>query len=58
MTQKLETCGGIHKKNGTLLEASLLKNCGKRSSLQPKNWGSLYKKKVATEKHKFASKKA
>ena len=44
MIQKLETFGGIHKKNDTLLETSLLKDCGKRSYLSPKNWGSLYKK--------------
>ena len=41
----LETLGGIHKKNATLLETSLLKNCGKLSSLSPKNWGSLYQKR-------------
>ena len=37
----LETLGGIHKKNTTLLETSLLKKCGNLSSLFPKNWGSL-----------------
>ena len=52
----LETLGGIHKKNATLLETSLLKNYGKLSSLSPKNWASLYKK-VATEKHRFAANK-
>ena len=39
----LETPGGIHKK-ATLLETSLLKNCGKLSNFLPKNWGSLYQK--------------
>ena len=53
----LETFGGIHKKNVTLLENSLLNNCGKLSSLSPKNCGSLYQKKVATEKHRFAASK-
>ena len=41
-THNLETIEGIHKKNATLLETSLLKNYGKLSSLSPKNWGSLY----------------
>ena len=40
----LETFGGIHKENATMLETSLLKNCGKLSSFSPKNWGSLYQK--------------
>ena len=38
----LEPLGGIHKKNTTLLETSLLKNCEKLSVLSPKSWGSLY----------------
>ena len=46
-THNLETVGGIHKKNATLLETSLLKNCGKLSSLSPKS-GDGYTKKVAT----------
>ena len=41
----LEVLGGIHKKNATLLETSLLKNCGKLSSLSPKTWGSFFLKK-------------
>ena len=44
MAHNLETLGGIHKKNGTLLDNSLVKNCGKLSSLFPQNWGSLYLK--------------
>ena len=40
----LETFEVIQKKNGTLLETSLLKNYGKRSSLSLKNWASLYQK--------------
>ena len=44
----METLGGIHKKNATLLEASLLKNHGKFSSLLLKNLGSLFQK---TENH-------
>ena len=51
----LETLGGIHKKNTTLLETSSLKNCGKLLSLSPKNWESLYTKKVTTETHRFAA---
>ena len=43
-TQNLETLGGIYKKYVTLLETSLLKNCGKLSSLSPKYWCSLYQK--------------
>ena len=31
----LETLGAIHKKNATLLETSLLKHYGKRSSSHP-----------------------
>ena len=42
--QNLETFEGIHKKNGTLLETSLLKNYGKLSSLSLKNWASIYQK--------------
>ena len=42
MAHNLETLGGIHKKNVTLLESSLMKNCVKLSSLSLKNWGSLY----------------
>ena len=42
MAHNLETLGGIHRKNVTLLETSLLKNCRKRFSLLPKNWGSFY----------------
>ena len=37
-THNLETLASIHKKNATLLETSLLKNCGKPSSLSHKNW--------------------
>lgn len=33
----LETPGGIHKKNATMLQKSQLKNCGKLSSLSLKN---------------------
>ena len=40
----LETLGGIHKKNATLFETSLLKNYGKLSSLSPKNLVSLFQK--------------
>ena len=40
----LETLGGIHKKNASLLENSLLKNYGKGSSQSPKNLGSLFQK--------------
>ena len=40
----LETLGGIHKKNATLLETSLPKNYGKLSSLPSKNWTNLYQK--------------
>ena len=43
----LENLGGIHKKNATLLETSLLKNYGKLSffGLSPKFWVSLYQKR-------------
>ena len=41
----LETLGGIHKKNATLLETSLVENYGKLSSLSPKNLGSLFQRK-------------
>ena len=44
ITHNLETLGGIHKKNDTLLETSLQKNCGKLFSLSHKNWRSLYQK--------------
>ena len=44
MAHNPETLRGTHKKNGTLLETSLLKNCGKLSSLSRKNWGCLYQK--------------
>ena len=37
-THNLGTLASIHKKNATLLETSLLKNCGKLSILSPKNW--------------------
>ena len=40
----LETLGGVYKKNATLLETPLLKNCGKHFRLLPKNCGSLYQK--------------
>ena len=33
----LETPGGIHKENATMLQKSQLKNCGKLSSLSLKN---------------------
>ena len=41
-THNLETHGGIHKKNATLLKTSLLDNFGKVSSLSHKSGGSLY----------------
>ena len=41
-THNLETLASIHKKNATLLETSLPKNCGTE---------------VATEKHRFAANK-
>ena len=44
MDNNLETPGGILEKNATLLETSLLKNCGKLSSLSPKNLGTLFQK--------------
>ena len=56
MAHNLETLRCIHKRNGKLLETSLLKSCGKLSILSPKNWTSLYQK-VATEKHRFAASK-
>ena len=37
MGHNLETHGGIHKKNITFLETSLLKNYEKVSSLSPKH---------------------
>ena len=40
----LEILGGIYKKNTTLSGTSLLKNCGKISSLSSKNLRSLYQK--------------
>ena len=43
-THNLETLGGIHKKNATLLKTSLLNNFGKVSSLSHKSGGSLYEK--------------
>ena len=49
----LETLGGIHKRNVTLLETSLLKNHG---VCHPKIW-EVYSKKVATEKHRFVANK-
>ena len=52
----LETLGGIHKKNATLLETLLLKNYGKFLVCHPKI-GWVYTKKVATEKHRFAANK-
>ena len=42
--RNLETLGGIHKKNFTLLKTPLVKNYGKLPSLSPKNWVSLYQK--------------
>ena len=38
------TLGGIYKKNATVLEISLLKNCKKLSSASPQNWSSFYQK--------------
>ena len=49
----VETLGGIHKRNVTLLETSLLKNYG---VCHPKIW-EVYSKKVATEKHRFVANK-
>ena len=40
----LQTPGGIHKENVTLLEAASLINYGKGSSCSPENWASLYQK--------------
>ena len=56
-THNLETLASIYKKNATLLEASLLRNCGKLSSLSRKNWRDFVQKKVATKKHRFAASK-
>lgn len=50
MAHSLGSLGGIHKKNGKLLEASLLKKC-------EKNIGGVYTKQVATGKHRFAANK-
>ena len=52
----LETLGGIHKKNATLLETLLLKNYGKCLVCHPEIEG-VYTKKVANEKHRFAARK-
>ena len=41
-TYNLETLASIYKKNATLLANSLLKNCGK---LSPKNWRDFIPKK-------------
>ena len=49
MTHNLETLGGIHKKNGKLLETSLLKNCGKELGE--------FVPKVTTGKHRFTTSK-
>ena len=43
-THNLETLASIHKKNATLLETSLLKNCGKFLVCHPKIGGILYQK--------------
>ena len=48
--------GVIRKKNTTLIETLLLKNCGKLPNLSPKI-GGVYTKKMAIEKHKFATNK-
>ena len=40
-THNLETLASIHKKNVTLLESSLLKNCGKVLVCHPKIGGIL-----------------
>lgn len=50
MAHSLESLGGIHKKNGKLLETSLLKKC-------EKNIGGACTKQVATGKHRFAANK-
>ena len=58
----LETLGGIHKKNVTLLGISLLENLYWRTIMKnllfchPKIKGDCTKK-VATEKHRFAANK-
>ena len=44
-THYLETLASIHKTNATLLETSLLKNCGELSSLSRKNWSNFTLKK-------------
>ena len=44
-THNLETPASIHKKNATLLDTLLLKNCGKLSILSPKNWSDFIPKK-------------
>ena len=40
----LDTLVGIHKKNASVLETSLLTNYGKLSGLSYKIWASLYQK--------------
>ena len=52
----LETPGGIHKENATMLQKSQLKNCGKLSSLSLKNCWSSYPKR-GTGKTDLLSKK-
>ena len=52
----LETLEGIHKKNVTLLETSLLKNYGKILVCHPKIGGVLTQKAVP-EKHRFTTSK-
>ena len=44
-THNQETVTSIHKKNPTLLETSLSKNCGTLSSLSLKNWRDFILKK-------------
>ena len=44
-THNLKALASIHKKNVKLLETSLLYNCGKLSSLSPKNWRDFTPKK-------------
>ena len=46
---KLKTLEGIHKKNVTLLETSLLTNCGETSSLSRKNWRISYPKRSTSK---------
>ena len=43
-THNLETLASIHKRSATLLETSLLKNCGKFLVCHPKIGGILYQK--------------